>query len=173
MVRLFYLDIDPEIASIEQLMTGLESLPESDVNAQLDTIAVRLQKLQDTVSDAGIYLPSYDSKKCQKTISDLNTRYQDLVDKVKPKKKFGFKNKKQKPKVPDLGKLTINESGDQAATAKFSLENAFNVSDKSNESILLTRCQVQSKDVMVSGLTDCRLEIRGSPLTLHLTNVNR
>ena len=35
---------------------------------------------KDMVSDAGIFLPSYDSKKCQQTLNSLNSTYQVTVN---------------------------------------------------------------------------------------------
>ena len=194
LVRSFYNEIDPEVLAIEELMTTIVNDEEAeDKSAQLNAVVAKIQQLQvlfvlliflnflmknifqDKVSDAGIFLPSYDSKKCQHTISDLNNKYQELVSKVKPKKKFGFKNRKQKTKLPEVSELSISET-DSAATKKSvgcSTDDGVNVSDRRDERIVLSRDQVQCRDVVVSGLTNCRLEIRASPLTLHLTNISR
>lgn len=174
LVRSFFADLDPQVKAIEELMIITASNHESeDAVAKLNSIVSQIQNLQDKVSDAGMFLPSYDSKKCQLTISHLNIKYQELVEKVKPKKKFGFKNRKQKTKVPEIEKLTITEPDSGAKSVRsYNSENGFNLSDLSGETLVVTRDQVQSRDVMVSGLTGCRLEIRGSPLTLHLTNIS-
>ena len=113
------------------------------------------------------------------------------MEKVKPKKKFGFKNRKQKTKVPDISSLSVSGSGDQVdSVQKYSQDsNHYDIKDRSDETIVLDRNQVQGKDVTVtgllhsftirnieiilSGLTGCRLEIHGAPLTLHLTNISR
>ena len=97
-----------------------------------------------------------------------------MVSKVKPKKKFGFKNRKQKTKLPEVSELSISET-DSAATKSvgYSTDDGVNVSDRRDERIVLSREQVQGRDVVVSDLTSCRLEIKASPLTLHLTNISR
>lgn len=174
LVRSFYNEIDPEVLAIEELMTSIVNDDEAeDKSAQLNEVVAKIQQLQDKVSDAGIFLPSYDSKKCQHTISDLNNKYQELVSKVKPKKKFGFKNRKQKTKLPEVSELSISETDSAGSkSVGYSTDDGVNVSDRRDERIVLSRDQVQGRDVVVSGLTNCRLEIRASPLTLHLTNIS-
>ena len=56
-------------------MKTIETSTEKDVH-QLDNLVTKIQILQDSVSDASIFLPAYDSKKCQKTLNDLNNKYQ-------------------------------------------------------------------------------------------------
>ena len=76
------------------------------------------------------------------------------MEKVKPKKKFGFKNRKQKTKVPDISSLTLSGSGDQIdSVQKYSQDNKnlYDIKDRSDEEIVLDRNQVQGKDVTVTG----------------------
>ena len=79
------------------------------------------------------------------------------MEKVKPKKKFGFKNRKQKTKVPDITSLTVSGSGDQIdSLQKYSQDNKnhYDIKDRSDEDIVLERSQVQGKDVTVTGSTE-------------------
>jgi len=178
LVLIFYKDLDPEVEEIESMMGKIGLLNEAEVGTELDNIVIKLQKIQDMVSDAGIFLPSYDSKKCQQTLNTLNSTYQELLERVKPKKKFGFKNRKQKSKVPDLSGLSVTDSGDSSAGVRqqASVPVSANLCDVSNlrgQTVRLAGGEVRGKDVAVSGLEDCRLEILGPPLTLHLTNIKR
>ena len=134
-------------------MKTIETSTDKDVH-QLDNLVTKIQILQESVSDASIFLPAYDSKKCQRTLIDLNNKYQDLLEKVKPKKKFGFKNRKQKTKVPDISSLTVSGSGDQVdSVQKYSQDsNHYDIKDRSDENIVLDRNQVQGKDVTMTGL---------------------
>lgn len=51
--------------------------------------------------------------------------------------------------------------------------NLCDVSNLRGQTVRLAGGEVRGKDVAVSGLEDCRLEILGPPLTLHLTNIKR
>ena len=102
---------------------------------------------------------------------------QEVKDKVKPKKKFGFKNRKQKtgPKMPDLNNLNLTSPAGDSVNKKSSYndENSCNVRDVCDKSLVMSRTDVQGKDVTVSGIVNSRLEIQGSPSTLHLSNINK
>ena len=156
LVSEFYKNLDVKTAEIESLMNTVETVTnEVEIKNTLGSIMQHILSLQEMVADAGIYLPSYDSKKSQHIIAELNDRYQVLHDKVKPKKKFGFKNKKQKAAVPDVSSLSISDISqvDSAMKTKnhLSMENSCSIKGNRSESISLERNQVQGKDVVVSG----------------------
>ena len=73
---LFNKDFEPEVQLLENMMTNIESMNEAELGPELDNIVCQLQKLQDRVNDAGIFLPAYDSKKCQHILNNLSNKYQ-------------------------------------------------------------------------------------------------
>jgi len=174
LVLLFNKDFEPEVEILENMMTAIESMNEADVGPELDKIVSHLQKLQESVNDAGIFLPAYDSKKCQHILNNLSSKYQDVKDKVKPKKKFGFKNRKQKTvvKVPDVSELSLTSSAGDNKKPSYNDDNSCNIRDISEQTLVMDRSDVQAKDVTVSGMNNSRLEIQGSPSTLHLANIS-
>ena len=111
LVLQFYKDLHPQVEEVESLMTEAETLTEATVGPHLDQIVAALGRITHLVTDAGIFLPAYDSKKCQSTMTDLNNKFHSLQERVKPKKKFGFKNRKQKvvPKLPEVAKMSLSE----------------------------------------------------------------
>ena len=56
-------------------MKTIETSAEKDMH-QIDNLVKKIQILQESVSDASIFLPAYDSKKCQQTLNELNNKYQ-------------------------------------------------------------------------------------------------
>ena len=103
---------------------------------------------------------------------------QDVKDKVKPKKKFGFKNRKQKTvvKVPDVSDLSLTSSAGGSGDNKkltYKDDNSCSLHDVSDQILVMDRSHVRAKDVTVSGMNNSRLEIQGSPSTLHLANINK
>ena len=100
---------------------------------------------------------------------------QEVKDKVKPKKKFGFKNRKQKTvvKVPDVSDLSLTSSAGDNKKLTYKDDNSCSLHDVSDQTLVMDRSNVQAKDVTVSGMNNSRLEIQGSPSTLHLANINK
>lgn len=171
LVLQFYRDLQPELAQVESLMTEAETLSETTVGPHLDQIVSALARITHMVTDAGIFLPPYDSKKCQTTLTDLNNEFQSLQDRVKPKKKFGFKNRKQKvaAKLPDVAKMTLSE--DNVDFSSQMATSGYNLTDVVGQTVILAAEKVAGQDVSLSSLESCRVEIRGSPQTLHLSNI--
>ena len=170
LVLQFYKELHPELEEVESLMTEAETLSEATVGPQLDQIVSALARITHRVTDAGIFLPPYDSKKCQTTLTDLNSKFQSLQERVKPKKKFGFKNRKQKvvPKLPEVAKMSLSE--DNVDRPSTSLTTGYNLRDVTGETVIWT--EVTGQDLSLSNLERCRVEIRGSPQTLHLANIS-
>jgi hypothetical protein len=168
-VDLFHKDLEPMVVELEQQL-NLQVQPE-----QLDKLAESLTNLQKFVTDSGLFLPSYEVKKNQEKVNSLNNKFQEVRDRVKPKKKFGFKNSKNKSKKPDtslpnIGGLSVVDCGGDKP-ASFSGDNSYAVRDKVGETVVVTKEMVTGKDVDLERLVDCRVEICGNPSTLHMSNI--
>jgi len=173
LVKQFYRDVEIMKEEIEHMLSESETMPKEDVTQHLDKIMLNIQKMQEYVTDSGIFLPSYDLKKSQTTISLINAAFIDVQDKVKPKKKFGFKKAKQKgcsnknPDTPDISNLSLQSSFSNILGAS-----SCGVSSRTGEKIILTRDQVTGRDVGLEQLTKCRVEIHGSPSTIHMAKID-
>lgn len=171
LVSQFYSDLQSAVVEVEALMTEAEGLSEAVVGPLLDRIVVALNRITHMVTDAGIFLPPYDSKKCQTTLTDLNNKFQELQERVKPKKKFGFKSRKQKvvTKLPEVSKLSLVE--DSVDSVKKGETSGFSLRERTGQTVLVRGEEVRGQDVNLSHLDSCRVEIHGSPQTLHLSNI--
>ena len=174
LVLQFYKDLHPQVEEVESLMTEAETLTEATVGPHLDQIVAALGRITHLVTDAGIFLPAYDSKKCQSTMTDLNNKFQSLQERVKPKKKFGFKNRKQKvaQKLPDVAKITLSEDNVDTPGTTNTTTSGYNLRDVTGETVILSGEEVTGQDLSLSNLERCRVEIRGSPQTLHLAGIS-
>jgi len=162
----FYSELQPAVQELQLMMTEAES------GTELDQIVSALSRITHMVTDAGIFLPPYDSKKCQNTLTDLNTKFQDLQERVKPKKKFGFKNRKQKvvTKLPEVSNLSLSE--DKVDTVRQAVTSGYNLKEVTGKTIVVGGDEVRGQDVSLSHLEHCRVEIQGTPQTLHLANIS-
>jgi len=168
----FYKEMEPLVEDLEKMMFQASQLPAEEVITNLDLMVVKHQKLQEFVTESGIFMPTYDIKKCQDIMSNLSTQFQTVQEKVKPKKKFGFKNRKQKAvktaeTIPDLGSLSVVDGG----AAKYSSSNSCSLSNLTDQTVILSREQVEARDVSLEHMTRCRVEIQGPPSTLHMSTI--
>jgi len=172
----FYKEMDPLVEELKTLMNQASLLPAEEVTTNLDLMVVKHQKLQEFVTDSGLFLPTYDVKKCQGIMNNLSTQFQMVQETVKPKKKFGFKNRKHKTAkkaetVPDIGSLSVVDCGGDDGVGNYSSSNYCSLSNLTDQTIILTRDQVEAKDVSLEHMNRCRVEIQGPASTLHISNI--
>jgi len=174
LVLQFYSDMEPMIKNIEKMLDESKTMPSSEVNAHLDNVVISMQKAQDFVTDAGIFLPPYDVKKSQNALNSLNSRFQETQQEVKPKKKFGFKSSKHKS-VASTKTIPTTSNSETAVNSSsiYSNTNSCSLSNLSDQTIILTRDKVESRDVSLDHLTNCRVEIQGPPSTLHMSTLSK
>ncbi|KAK9753509.1 Tubulin binding cofactor C [Popillia japonica] len=129
--------------------------------------------LQKYLAASNIFLRGYDIKIYQQVLQNLTNQARDLEDKLLPKKKFGFKNKKSQ-KI-DIGngingnrKKTIDEVDSCAPTKLDAFEDLNAVSDRSDTNLVLSNSQIFKKDILLSKLNNCKIKLFGSPSTLHM-----
>jgi len=172
-VQNFHATLDPLVSEIEALL--VECDPES-----LDLTASKLADLGKYVSDAGFYLPLYELKKSQDKVTELNATFQAQRGTTKPKKKFGFKNSKNKVSKPVTSPLksSVGVTAEGDATTINSVvtgsgDNSYVLRDKKGESFVLGSELVDGKDLDIASLSGCRVEILGKPSTLHMSNLSK
>ncbi|XP_074316208.1 tubulin-folding cofactor C-like [Silene latifolia] len=85
--------ITAELARIDQ---SLESFTKTD----LDSVSSSIADLEKLLAENSYHLPSYEVRASLKTISDLRESLDNVSSKLVPRKKFSFKNKVAKQKVP-------------------------------------------------------------------------
>jgi len=169
-VEEFHRELEVRIAEVEQLINDCGG---EEVAVQLDNIAVQLALVQKYVTDSSIFLPSYDLRKGQTSVDKLQASFQATQARVQPKKKFGFKGAKNRSKAADSVKpveklLAATTLKDEP---KLEDKNTFTLKDKEGEVLNVEGAEVAGRDLNISNLRNCRVEVKGGPSTLHMTNV--
>jgi len=169
-VATFLAQVDSMQREIKDEMSSCKA-GEAATSQLLDSVALRLGDLQKHVADSSIFLPAYDLKKAQATVDSLNTEFQDTQARVQPKKKFGFKSSKLKAKQAPVPAQVDNKLSKEHSKSNGNSVDIFTISDKVGEVLILEGAEVQGRDLNLSGLKSCHVEVRGAPGTLHLTSL--
>jgi len=169
-VEQFHRELGERVEEVEELINKCGG---EGVSEQLDNIARQLVLVQKYVTDSSIFLPSYDLKKGQRIVDKLQTSFQATQGRVQPKKKFGFKGAKNRSKAADSVKPVEKVLASISLEDKPKMEekNSFTLKDKKGEVLTIEGAEVAGRDLNISSLRDCRVQIRGGPSTLHLTDV--
>jgi len=164
----FYKHLNDQVCLIEDGLKRAKDVDKSLIPAHLDETYRNLGNLQKYVTDAVVFLPSYDVGKAQNIVKDLNTRFQNTQNEVQPKKKFGFKGAKQKKAAV---KSEVQDV--QPVQTKHNLQSGVSIRGKKGEKNLeLSEEETAEGDVTLADLDDCHVIIHGAPSTLHMSNIN-
>ncbi|XP_078503240.1 tubulin-specific chaperone C [Lissotriton helveticus] len=154
----------PERDALEQLLQPGDDPGKGTGEAELQDAGVRLQALQKLVNDSLRFLPSYDVKLAQDALQRLQVALVDRREQLQPKKKFAFKSRERKetPPAPAPAQLEPITAPlpEPAHTCGFrGLE---------GQSLALNGEELSGRDVQLADLRDCRVQLQGSPGTLHM-----
>jgi len=135
----------------------------------LDGLSNDMQKLDTFFTENSPVLTKFDKKKVQDSVLEIRSRYSDLQDVLRPKKKFGFRGDKKKA----FQNKQLKESGSKPAldVAK-NQEFGFTIKERSNETIEINDNEANGQDVMLSQLSNCTVIVKSNPITLHATHLN-
>lgn len=126
----------------------------------------KINELQEFVNDSKTFLPAYNMKKCSNEIKDITKCYEELHEKLLPKKKFAF------------GKRPVKSVVKAKAEDKFEPINKFKVykdygfKNRSNENLKLTEDETFSKDIALDALINCNVFICGTPSTVRVSSLS-
>lgn len=139
----------------------------------LDTLSENMQNLDTFFTEKAPVLTPFDTKKVQGGVLDVRSKYGDLQDVLRPKKKFGFKGDKkkafQKSKTQNSPNV-VNASSTNEQNKR--PEIGFSINGKTNEVIEVDDNNVIGQDVMLSQLSNCTIIIKSNPITLHATHLS-
>jgi len=136
----------------------------------LDTLSVKMQNLDTFFTEKAPVLTPFDTKKVQGAVLDIRSKYGDLQDVLRPKKKFGFKGDKKK--AFQKSKVKVNTSSASIVEEKKQTEVGFSIIGRTDEVIEIDDNNVIGQDVMLSQLSNCTIIIKSNPITLHATHLS-
>lgn len=155
---------------IENSFELTETLDRDQLTNHFSELNCAIQELQKLYSTSTFFLRIYDKKICQKALHDLQLKFQDLENKHLPKKKFGFKARKNK-----IEKTDVNNGDDRpdavSKSKKAQLVKECGFSNKTDEDLVLENEEIEKKDVLLSDLKNCNIRLLGCPSTLHIANL--
>lgn len=139
----------------------------------VDRIAKALQELQLYLSTSTRFLPDSVVKRNQHTIAELRASLDAVRVQLLPKKKFGFRAARAAAVTADVPATTaaVVDGTDCAATSAV-CHIDWTVLKRHRAEIRLDDEQVNGKDISLSSLTNCLVQICGHPGSLQLSDVH-
>ncbi|XP_067624665.1 tubulin-specific chaperone C [Eurosta solidaginis] len=154
-------------AAATKLSAPIANTNNPDLTCLFADITLQIQELQRYLTNSTMFLTDFKIKACQNALNELNGNCEELRLRLIPKKKFGFSGKKVAPKVivnPRVVGLAADKVDMPEKTAKaISSSTAFEwtLANRENEYICLEGDALNGKDITISNLRDCFVELRG------------
>ncbi|KMT10154.1 hypothetical protein BVRB_5g119150 [Beta vulgaris subsp. vulgaris] len=95
--------------SVNSEIDQIGQAPESFTKGDLDNVSALISDLEKLLAENSYHLPSYEVRASLKTISDLREYLEKVSMKLVPKKKFSFKSKVVKQKLPNLSTEKVDK----------------------------------------------------------------
>ncbi|VVC35643.1 Tubulin-specific chaperone C, N-terminal,Tubulin binding cofactor C-like domain,C-CAP/cofactor C-like [Cinara cedri] len=127
----------------------------------------KINELQEFVNDSKTFLPAYNMKKCSTEIKDITKCYEQMHEKLLPKKKFSFGKRPVKLVV----KAKVEDQFEPINESKVYKEDC-GFRNRSNENLKLTEEETLSKDIALDALSNCNVFICGTPSTVRVSSLS-
>lgn len=170
-----------EVLSLKrgEIETNLDSactLDKTSLPEHFNKISDDLQQVNKFLTDSALFLPIYNIRKAQEQVQVLQQRSLELEEQLLPKKKFGFKSRKLKKMMQDdIIPCKIEDLVDSVPKKLITLQlyndNSCGFANKEDQDLSLTEEELEGKDVVLSGLIRCKVQLPGTPSTLHMTGL--
>lgn len=148
-----------------------ENVDKVAVAGRFNEVSEKLLTLQKYVSDSAGFLPSYTLHRAQDILRELRNEINNQREIYMPKKKFGFKSRK-KTKIDNSVKEPSNDNIkpeiDGVIKTNHQFSDTLGFSNKKGETLELSYEKSKLKDIDLSNLENCTINIVGHPSALRM-----
>jgi len=167
--ELFQNNFQQQIRDIENILTGLKPGDREQLTIQFNDILNNIQNLQNYLTSSTLFLSNYTIKTCQTKINELKTKVESTKEKLLTKRKFGFRSK---PETISVTKPETKAIISKPIYMPLNIDHLIStVEKKQNVEIVLEKDDVNEKDITISALSKCIIQIMGHPGSLRLSDL--
>ena len=163
------------VATIKRGLATASNQEKDSLPAYFDLLSLKLAEVQKFVTDSAMFLASYDLAQKQQQLIDLQSEIAQCRSKLIPKSKFAFRNRK-KQSAPAVSGSPVPPTEKPGGLEKLSTANLaaneYRVSDLSNQTLKILPENVDNKDVVISSVKECTLNVLGAASAMHLTDLS-
>ncbi|KAK9057767.1 hypothetical protein SSX86_022605 [Deinandra increscens subsp. villosa] len=148
-------------SSLTQIQQNSDTNPTLDLKPELEKISLSITELEKFVAESSYFLPPYEVRSSLKTISDLKQTLDSVTSKVKPRKKFSFKNKHAKK--PETANVVTKEAIENEPEQQMSYKpkDSPGYRNKENEILIKEFKGSEIGEFVLSNLTNCEVRLKG------------
>ncbi|KAF5756116.1 putative cyclase-associated protein CAP/septum formation inhibitor MinC [Helianthus annuus] len=158
-------------SSLTQVQQISDTDPTQDLKPELEKMSLSITELEKLVAENSYFLPPYEVRSSLKTISDLKQTLDSVTSKVKPRKKFSFKNRPAKKPEP-ANTITIEAiENEREQQSSYKVKDSPGFRSKENEILTKEFKGSEIGEFVLSDLTNCEVRLRGCFRTLFINRL--
>ncbi|XP_068248297.1 tubulin-specific chaperone C-like [Palaemon carinicauda] len=141
----------------------------------LDSLVKDLQKIQQFHNESSMFLASFQIKKAQEHINELESDIFRRIQELQPKKRFGFgkKNTEKKDKSKELKLDKTDSGGAKLKSLEKIIERQFyGFKDLNDETLTKSASELENRQFNLQNLSHCKVVALGNPSTLQFASLN-
>lgn len=177
----FHVTFRSHVTAIEEDLANLKpNTDKTKLTKDIHAIHEKIQNLQNYLTASTFFLSNYTIKTCQTILNDIKARIEATKETLLAKKKFNFRKKANDASTPAKSVTVVDGTTTSNKEPTVSVNEAdkanyfeWTVQNRQHEEIVLGPDETNNKDITVSTLDSCLLQIMGHPSSLqlsHLTN---
>ncbi|XP_037958202.1 tubulin-specific chaperone C [Teleopsis dalmanni] len=152
----------------------IDPVTKADLGRLFSNVTIEIRDLQNYLTSSTIFLTEFKVKSCQMELNEITSLCEQTRAKLIPKKKFGFSNRNANQKLLQNSKTLTTKLNDNK---NFEYLNAnktivWTLCNRKDEYIMLSRDEVDEKDVTLSNLKNCFIELQGHPGSVQASHLN-
>jgi len=175
----FYAEYNQIVHVLEALQLDpikSEQEQRASLMSSYETISNRAEILKKYFTENTSFIPNYEVRKAQESISKLNRLMQEKRDILFPKKKFGFKSKQNMTTLEAAietasSKVNKPEQRDSDKIENFNLESSCNIRDLNETNLIKKSDEINGKDIAIVNVKNSTIQLCGNPSVIHVNNV--
>ena len=158
---------------LEYKIENAKEVNSQEMKTYLDSLVADVQKMQVVLNESSMFLASFQIKKAQELIDELNDKVQLCIQELQPKKKFGFKSKREKTEKPKI-KKTIDSTDSEVkcdVVDNILEQRTFGFKDMENQTLVKDANELENRQLNLQNLSNCKIIALGNPSTLQVSSL--
>lgn len=170
-------EIETHIKNVAESKTNRPSadMSSGELSRLFSSITLQIQELERYLTGSTIFLTDFKIKACQKVLSELTSNCEEARLRLLPKKRFGFSNVSKTAANTQANRTTDKlDCSPEKPSISTGNSNVFTwtLANRTHAYILLRGAEVNGKDVTISNLRHCFVELQGHPGSVQISNAS-
>ncbi|XP_076063646.1 tubulin-specific chaperone C-like [Oratosquilla oratoria] len=162
---------------VEKKIQRIDEIEKQNLRDYFDDLIKDIHAVQRFLNESSMFLAAFKIKKAQEDVTDLNKIVQSKMEEIQPKKRFGFRSKKNTEKgAAEIKKRLPKEEVDGKDSNKSALDKIlerqfFGFNNEVGKHLTKSAEEVNNRQLNLVNLRDCRVEALGNPASLQIASL--